>query len=98
MHGRAALRTALTFCDAFGNEFLAAKSGVHGHDQHEVDIAGNFLERDDRGRWIEHHASFDTEALDECDAAMKVGKHFDVHRQHVGARRPRTLPRTDPDR
>ena len=67
------------------NEALAAEARVHRHHQHEVHIAGDLFERDDRRRWIEHDPGFDAERLDGVNRAVQMGQDFDVDRDHRGA-------------
>ena len=64
------------------NERLAAEAGVHRHDEHEVDVAGDLLERDDRRRRVEDDARLDAERLDGVHGAMQMRQHFDVDRDH----------------
>ena len=76
---------AADLLDAVRNERLAAEAGVHRHHEHEIQVAGDVLERDGgRGR-VEDRTGLGAELLDEVDRAVQVRHRLDVHRHHVGA-------------
>ena len=80
-----AARTSLTLRLAAWNERLPSEAGVHRHDEHEVHVAGDLLQRADRRRGIQHHSGPGAERLDGLNGAVQVRQHLDVHGDHRGA-------------
>ena len=64
------------------DERLTAETRVHRHHEHEVDVAGNRLERSSRGGRVEDDARLRAERLDRVHGPMQMGKHLHVHRDH----------------
>ena len=75
-------RTVVDLVFAAGNKALAAEARVDRHDEDEVDVGGDLLERGHRRRRVEHDAGLRAERLDGVDRAMQMGQDFDVHRHH----------------
>jgi len=68
------------------DESLSPEPRIDGHDQDEVDVGGDLLERANGRRGVQNDAGLCAQGLDGVDRAMEVRQHFDMHRDHAGAR------------
>ena len=62
------------------DESLAAKARVDGHEQHLIDVGGDFLERGHRRRRIDRHSGLDAGVPQHLQRPVQVRQHLDVHR------------------
>ena len=72
------------FGDGTGDKALAAKAGVHAHEQHHIDNVDDAFEHADGGGGVEHHAGLDTALLQMGERAVQVRRSLVVHGDHVG--------------
>ena len=72
------------FVEGIGNKFLAAKTGIHAHDQDVVDKVENFRERLDRRSGIENHTGLASVRGDEVEGAVKVNTGFLMNGNPIG--------------
>ena len=74
----------MQFGNGTGNKALAAKAGVHAHEQHHVDDVDDALEYADGRGGVEHHAGFNAALLQVRERAVQVRGGLVVHGDHVG--------------
>ena len=71
----------------FGDEGLAAKSRIDGHDQNNVAQMQDILDKLRRGSRIEHHTRLLAERADLREHAMQMGRRawLGLHQEMIGA-------------
>ena len=67
-----------------GNEFLAAKTRVHAHDEHEIYCVQNVFQHTDRCGGVEDYAGTRAQALNVTDGAVQMRGGFVVDGNLIG--------------
>ena len=62
---------------------MTAEAGIDRHDQDQIDLGENFLNRTERGRGIQSHPCLHTSFLDRLYRAMEMWTGFHMHREIV---------------
>ena len=68
------------------DEFLTAKTWVHRHEKHHVNILDDVFEHVDGGMRIERHTSLHASIVYLLDRAMQMGTCFVMRVHHVSAK------------
>ena len=63
---------------------LPAVAGIDRHDQDDVHVGDDFLERADRRRRVERDTGFEAERVDRRDRPVQVGGRLEVHGDDAG--------------
>jgi hypothetical protein len=73
------------FLERVRDERLPAETGIHAHDQNQVDIFDHVLQQPDRSRGVERNAGLRAEAPNLHEQPLQMRGRFPVHRDHVAA-------------
>src|SRR5688572_22342055 len=60
------------FCQRFGDKLLAAETGIHRHDQHQVQLIQYMVQVTQGGSGIEHQARLASLLLDQPNRAIDM--------------------------
>ena len=77
-------RKLVQFGNSTRDKALAAKAGVHAHQQHHIDDVDDALEYAHGGGGVEHHAGLDAALLQMRKRAVQVRGGLVVHGDHIG--------------
>ena len=88
-HGRHAVTLAhglelVELMQSARDKTLAAKAGVHTHQQHHIDDVDDALEHADGRCGVEHHAGLDAALLQVRERAVQVCRGLVVNGDHIG--------------